>query len=186
MTKAKKLTPRQELFVFHYVAEPNGTAAAVAAGYAERSAKVTASRLLTNANVQKKISALQKRAEAKLELSRERLVHEVARLAFSDVTSCFQQEEDGPITIKALKDMPEDARAALSELTIEADGRIKLKMHAKKPAQELLAKLLGYFSDPEQGRDRTIQIPNDASVVVIGGDTQEFVLACRRARGEEP
>jgi hypothetical protein len=54
------LTPRQEAFCRHYLTEPSGTRAAIVAGYAESGAKVQAHRLLTNANVLQKISALRR------------------------------------------------------------------------------------------------------------------------------
>jgi len=43
---------------------------------------------------------------------------------------------------------------------------------------------MGYMSGPEEGRKGAIEIPNDAQIIVIGGSETEFVLACRRARGE--
>ena len=57
---AAPLTPRQEAFCRHYLTEPSGTRAAIMAGYAESGANVQAHRLLTNANVLQKISALRR------------------------------------------------------------------------------------------------------------------------------
>lgn len=51
------LTPRQQHFVDAYLIDPNATQAATKAGYAPGSAKVTASRLLTNANVKAAVKA---------------------------------------------------------------------------------------------------------------------------------
>ena len=46
------MTPKQEAFVHHYCANGgNGTQAAIAAGYSERGADVTASRLLGNVRI---------------------------------------------------------------------------------------------------------------------------------------
>jgi len=52
---SKSPTAKQKLFVTTYIAEPNGAKAAEGAGYAKRSAKVTASRLLTNVNLREYI-----------------------------------------------------------------------------------------------------------------------------------
>lgn len=54
-----KLTERERRFVAAYVGEGNGNGAKAAqlAGYGRRSARVTASRLLTKANVQQAIAA---------------------------------------------------------------------------------------------------------------------------------
>ena len=48
-----RMTPRMKRFVKEFAADPsNATAAAIKAGYSPRSAKVTASRLLQNAQIQ--------------------------------------------------------------------------------------------------------------------------------------
>ena len=50
------LSPKRLRFVDEYVLDMNGAQAAVRAGYSSRSAKVTASRLLTDANVQQAVA----------------------------------------------------------------------------------------------------------------------------------
>jgi len=47
----KPLRPKQQRFAEEYVVDWNGTQAAIRAGYSEISARVTASRLLTKANI---------------------------------------------------------------------------------------------------------------------------------------
>lgn len=71
------LALRQQSFVHAYVESGNGAAAAVRAGYSARSAKVTASRLLTKANVQAAIRSQQAQIAKRLELSRERVIAEL-------------------------------------------------------------------------------------------------------------
>ena len=61
-------------FVQEYLVDQNGSAAAVRAGYGPRSAKVTASRLLTNANVRAAIDARQAELADELRLSRDGVV----------------------------------------------------------------------------------------------------------------
>ena len=62
MATEGKLTARQQRFVEAYILEENGAKAARAAGYSETSAKVTASRMLTNANV---LAAIERARSAK-------------------------------------------------------------------------------------------------------------------------
>ena len=71
------LTLRQRSFVDAYAQTGNGAASAVRAGYSARSAKVTASRLLTKANVQAALRARQRQAERQLEVSRQRVLEEL-------------------------------------------------------------------------------------------------------------
>lgn len=184
-TKNRGLSPREEVFALQYAAHPNGTQAAIRAGYSKRSAQVTASRLLSKAMVQTRIASLRKKTEEKLHVSRERVVLEAQRLAFSSVRDFVLQKKPGVNPqFKNLKDIPPWAAAAISEIRIEKDGSVKFRLYPKTPAIELLAKLMGYMSGPEEGRKGAIEIPNDASVIIIGGSETEFVLACRRARGE--
>lgn len=54
-----KVTPKQELFCLEYIKDYNGYRAAVRAGYAEPSARMQASRLLTYDNIKARISELE-------------------------------------------------------------------------------------------------------------------------------
>ncbi len=63
-TRAAMLTARQSRFVDEYLVDLNAKQAAIRAGYAERSAEVTASRLLSNAKV---AAAIQERMSARSE-----------------------------------------------------------------------------------------------------------------------
>ena len=65
---------KQSRFVREYAVDCNGTAAAVRAGYSPRSAKVTASRLLTKANVQQALRQIQQADAERLALSREAII----------------------------------------------------------------------------------------------------------------
>ena len=73
------LTTRQLAFVEHYLVCGNATEAARRAGYATGSAKVTASRLLANANLQTVLRARQDALGAEHRLSRACVVHEVLK-----------------------------------------------------------------------------------------------------------
>jgi phage terminase small subunit len=53
---AKRLTNKQKAFVAEYLRDFNGSRAARAVGYSERSSRVTASRMLTNANIAQAIA----------------------------------------------------------------------------------------------------------------------------------
>ncbi|WP_019377682.1 terminase small subunit [Virgibacillus halodenitrificans] len=59
-----KLTAKQELFCQEYIIDLNATQAAIRAGYSERTARVTASKLLSKANISARVQELKdKRAE---------------------------------------------------------------------------------------------------------------------------
>lgn len=69
----KTLTPKERRFVWEYEMDWNGTQAAVRAGYSERSAAVTASRLLKKANVAAYARARQRDQFEALNINRETL-----------------------------------------------------------------------------------------------------------------
>ena len=68
---------KQTRFVREYAVDCNGAAAAVRAGYSPRSAKVTASRLLTKANVQRALRQIQQADAERLALSREAVIDQL-------------------------------------------------------------------------------------------------------------
>lgn len=67
----KPLTPKQAMFVAEYLKDLNATQAAIRAGYAEKGATVTGSKLLTNPNVRRAINAgkLERSEETKIDAS---------------------------------------------------------------------------------------------------------------------
>ena len=68
------MNDRRTRFVQEYAVDLNGTAAAVRAGYAPGSAKVTASRLLSDANIRQLLLSHQSETARKLELDREKVL----------------------------------------------------------------------------------------------------------------
>ena len=74
MSPREAVRAKQSRFVREYAVDCNGAAAAVRAGYAPRSAKVTASRLLTKANVQRALRQIQQTDAERLSLSREAVI----------------------------------------------------------------------------------------------------------------
>ena len=65
------LNARQARFAAEFALDLNATQAAVRAGYSRRTAKVTGSRLLTNANVRALVQKKQKELARRVEIRRE-------------------------------------------------------------------------------------------------------------------
>jgi len=68
------LTNKQDLFARAYAADPNGTKAAIKAGYAKNTARVQASRLLTKENIRDAIKEYEKPLHEKLNLTAEFII----------------------------------------------------------------------------------------------------------------
>jgi phage terminase small subunit len=75
------LSIRQDKFAREYVKTGNGTQAAIKAGYAQPSAHVQGSRLISNAKVSKEIAAHRRRMQERLDISRETLINNAAHIA---------------------------------------------------------------------------------------------------------
>ena len=99
---------RHERFCREYLTDLNGTRAAIAAGYAKKSAKVTASQLLTNPNVQALLAKLMKKHADKLDLSAEKVLSELSSMGFSNMLGYIKTTEEGSAYVDLSK---LDARA---------------------------------------------------------------------------
>ena len=65
------LSARHKAFCNEYVLSKNGAKSAVAAGYSARSARITASKLLTKPNIQTALRARQQEIETQLQVTRQ-------------------------------------------------------------------------------------------------------------------
>jgi phage terminase small subunit len=126
------------------------------------SAGVHGHRLLTDDKVGARIRELQKAKEEKLEITQDRVLKELAILAFSDIEHYTVIDDDtGAIQAKGFKDMPEGASRALQSVdehrTIKesADGKesnilyqkTNFHLHDKNKALDMLGKHLGMFKE---------------------------------------
>lgn len=153
-----KLTAKRKRFVDEWLIDFNGTQAAIRAGYSEKTAAATAARLLRNVNIQNEISHRQRDLQKRTEVTQDRVVKELARVAFADATdyACVEtltyENEDGtvsPVQIVSPKDtdtLSDDQRAAIAGIKHGANG-IEVKLHDKIKALELLGRHIGMFND---------------------------------------
>jgi phage terminase small subunit len=79
------LNERQNKFCLEYLKDFNATQAAKRAGYSERSAKVTAAKMLTNANLLKRIDELKMKQVKKSELKIDAIIKELMKIGFAKV-----------------------------------------------------------------------------------------------------
>lgn len=151
---------RHKKFAQEWVIDQNGTRAAMAAGYAESGAHVEASRLLRNPKVRKMIDELQSKRASKLELKAERVLEELARIAFANTADYMRVNADGQPDVDLSK-LTRDQAAAISEFSVDTTGgtgdgdrrvvlRTKVKLADKLKANELLCRHLGMFNDKLQ------------------------------------
>lgn len=144
------LTAKQQRFCAEYIRDLNATKAAARAGYSPRTARSIGSENLAKPDIQAEIRRLKAERAERLKISADRVVEELARIAFSNVRDLFNA--DG--SVKAIADIPPETRAALQDIVLQqsgADGDMKtvrIRMANKLKALELLARHLGLFDGP--------------------------------------
>ena len=158
---ARKTSIRQEMFAREYVIDLNGTRAAIAAGYSEKSAAQNASVLIRNKKVIAIIDKLNSKRASKLEITAEKLDEETARLAFSNMGDFVSTDEQGKPKGIDLSKLTREQWAAVQEIREDTTGgsgdgerkavlRTTLKLSDKKAALELLYRRQGLLTDKTQ------------------------------------
>ena len=151
------LSPKQELFIAQYLATGlDGTKAAIAAGYSPKTANSQASQLLSNPKVAAVIAEKQGKRMAKLDITANRVLQELAKLAFFDIRKFYNS--DG--SLKPVPELDDDTAAALVGMEIEVaydhfgkgqnkpSGDLKkIKMADKGLNLERLGRHLKLFTD---------------------------------------
>ena len=189
------LPPRWALFCAEYARDFNGRAAAVRAGFAESAAKMAAHRLLAERRVQARLSRDLRRRLDTAEVSAERVVAELARIAFADIGDFRRIEADGTAVVDLTR-APAASFAAVSEIVqdVYTEGRgdaaravrrTRFKLHDKLAARTKLGQHLKLFA--ERGEAAPAEEP---ATVEAAGDIEiarriAFVLA-KAAREPAP
>lgn len=150
-----KLTPKQSMFVAEYLVDLNATRAAISAGYAAKNADTQGARLLVNVKVASAIAVKQGKRLQKLEISADRVLQELAKLAFYDPRKFFNP--DG--SAKQINELDDDTAMALAGMDVaemfEGQGyqkhayglMKKFKLVDKGQNLERLGKHLKLFTD---------------------------------------
>lgn len=146
---ASKPTPRQAEFVRQYLVDMNAAAAARRAGYSEKTADRTAAALMENPGVRAAITAALKMREQRAGITQDRVIAELAKIAFGSARGVMEWGPDG-LTLKSSGELTEDQAASVAEVsesTTKTGSSLKIKRHDKVKALELLGRHLGMFTD---------------------------------------
>ena len=152
-----KLNSRQSAFVEAYSLKPNGTAAAITAGYSPKSARQQGTFLLAQPSIAAALQARRSAALAKLEVTEDMVLRELAAVAFSNLADFVTWDEAaGSLVVKPSAEIPRELMAALESVedqttttTNKDDTRSyerhkqRVKLYPKLEALKLLAEYLG-------------------------------------------
>ncbi len=147
------MTPRQRRFVEEYLVDLNATGAAKRAGYSARSARNRGYRLLQNPAVAAAVARAQDKRAARTQVSADRVVTELAKVAFGDPRRLLSWGPDG-VVLRDSSELTEAEAALVSEVsetrTAAGGGTRKVKLHCKLTALNALGKHLGLFGNGRQ------------------------------------
>jgi len=163
------LSPKHEAFVQAYVSRGmNGTKAYRAVYPSIKSddvAGAATARLLGNVRVQARIAEIMRAGAERAEVTVEQVVRELKLIGFSDIRKVVgwrnelvtrtEKGEDGEpvkvlmprVTIVDADKISGEAAAAIAEVSQNANGSLRIKMHDKHAALVSIGKHLGMFTD---------------------------------------
>jgi len=152
VTPETPLTPKERRFVLEYVAESNGAAAARAAGYAPGSAKVTASRLLTKANVQALVTIEREALEERTRLNKANAIRKLESLFFEPIPVLTDYYVNGKLNGTLRSDLTRAEAAKVQSVKVvkrnltAGDGKtdwvLEIKLFNLRQVQAGLAELV--------------------------------------------
>lgn len=148
-----KLTDKQQLFIDEYLTDFNATQAAIRAGYSEKTARRIGSENLSKPDIQTAIRSRLAGHMSKLEITQERILTEMARMAFYDPAELIGLKMDDQGNLIGLSgpqdiaNLPEDVRRAIVGWGYDRNMIFTVKLADKSKALDQLARHLGLFND---------------------------------------
>lgn len=139
-----KLTAKQERFCEEYLIDLNATQAAIRAGYSANTANRIASELLSKLDIQNRIAELKAERSKRTEITQDRVVKELAAMAFAKATD-YACVVDGIVIIKPTSMLTPVQQAAIVGIK-QTQAGIEIKLD-KSRALEMLGRHLGMFND---------------------------------------
>lgn len=158
--KNRKLTDKEERFCYQYVLLLNGAKAAIAAGYAVKSARITASKLLTKANIQERVKRLKDNLADTAEISALRVLKEYEKMAFSSIAHLH----DEWIELRQFEALTEDQKSIIKSISTKTLKKnigtkdepelidveyVKIELHDKPTALKGIREMCGFDAPKE-------------------------------------
>lgn len=139
-----RLTLKQARFVDEYLIDLNATQAAIRAGYSERTAQQIGAENLSKPVIQAEIQKRRRDRERRTEITQDRVLQELAAIAFARGTDYASVGPGGVVKIKPTEELNDTQKAAVLSIK-ETQAGIEIKLADKVRALELLGKHQGLF-----------------------------------------
>lgn len=148
------LTDKQQRFVEEYLVDLNATKAAIRAGYSKKTAEQYGHQLLKKTSVAEAVAAGRAKLSARVQITQERVIDELAKIGFSDIRKMFTPGGN----LLPIHDLDDDAAACLSSIEVvtrkapggedvEVEHVAKIKVWDKRAALVDIGKHLGMFKE---------------------------------------
>lgn len=184
------LNEKQERFADEYQVDLNATQAAIRAGYSKKTAGQIGERLLKNVEIKQKIERALKERKKRSKTSADRVIREIALLAYSDIGNIIDFTGDS-IKLKNGRDITPAARRTISSVKVKRhfEGRgddareveiIEFKLWDKTSALEKLARHINLYREREPLEVLLASLPADLAnaireslqrAILDGGDS---------------
>ena len=150
---SKRLTPKAAKFVQEYLIDMNASAAALRAGYSEKTAHAIGWENLRKPEIQEALQIARQELSVKTGITPEMVIQGFANGAFADLAECYDEQGN----LKGIHDIPKPVRMAIAGLEVDeiyagsGEDRClightkKLKMWEKHKNLDSLAKHFGLY-----------------------------------------
>ena len=178
----KKLTDKERRFCEEYVIDWNATRSAIAAGYSKKTAAVIGFENLTKPYIKEYISKIKEDLSKLSGVTALRNILELKKMAYSNIADLKIDWDN----LQNWDELTEDQKASISEVitTINVRGKhidktVKIKLHDKKSAIEVLNKMLGFNSAEKTDIKETIGLSEETISLMdnlnkkLNGDTKQ-------------
>ena len=148
----RKMTAKQRRFVQEYLVDSNATQSAIRAGFSKRTAGIIGDQLLKKTLVAAEIQKLQEQISKKLGVDAEKVMSELINIAFADLGEVVSWGPDGVVLKNSARLTLEQRHliAEVSQSDTPSGTNVKVKLHDKLKALELIGKKLGMFVEKRE------------------------------------
>lgn len=140
------MTPKQKRFINEYLVDLNATQAAIRTGYSKKTARTIAADLLANPNIEITLREAQEDLAKRTQVTQEQIIGELKKIAFSRLDDFIEWGPDG-IALKSSNLVAHQSASIADISTRGAEGGLRIRLHDKLKALELLGRHLGLFKD---------------------------------------
>lgn len=135
----------QEAFASEYLLDLNATQAAIRAGYSLKTARAIGAENLTKPDINSAIQLAINERVRRTETKADKVITHLAEIAFADIFDFLVSDpKTGILRLKPIGEVSKGSIGGLRSLEIDGN-KLKIQMHSKLKALELLGRHLGMF-----------------------------------------